>query len=185
VCQLLYIIIFVPYNLFKLFLVHKISAYKYIYENGKNKWEKEKEKEFSASWAGGISAQPSAGAGGAGGPAGPREPETARRTPWARAHAPERGKERWRQGGGGRSAAGENRSSVIPTVVPRRWSGFEWMEWWQSTSGGRGSRRWSQFGRWMPGVAVPRWVAGSTAVRPPVRPMGGKMRGENDVSCSG
>jgi hypothetical protein len=43
----------VPYNLFKLFLVHKISAYKYIYENGKKKWEKEKEKEFSASWAGG------------------------------------------------------------------------------------------------------------------------------------
>jgi hypothetical protein len=33
--------------------VHKISAYKYIYENGKKKWEKEKEKEFSASWAGG------------------------------------------------------------------------------------------------------------------------------------
>jgi hypothetical protein len=51
VCQLLYLIIFVPYNLFKLFLVHKISAY--IYENGKKKWEKEKEKEFSASWAGG------------------------------------------------------------------------------------------------------------------------------------
>jgi hypothetical protein len=42
--------------------VYKISAYKYIYENGKNKWEKEKEKEFSASWVGGISAQPSAGA---------------------------------------------------------------------------------------------------------------------------
>jgi hypothetical protein len=34
----------VPYNLFKLFFVHKISAYKYIYENGKKKWEKEKEK---------------------------------------------------------------------------------------------------------------------------------------------
>ena len=40
------IIIFVPYNLFKLFLVHKISTYKYICENGKKKWEKEKEKEF-------------------------------------------------------------------------------------------------------------------------------------------
>jgi hypothetical protein len=33
--------------------VHKISVYKYIYENGKRKWKKEKEKEFSASWAGG------------------------------------------------------------------------------------------------------------------------------------
>jgi hypothetical protein len=43
----------VPYNLFKLFLVHKISAYKYIYENRKKKWEKEKENEFQANWAGG------------------------------------------------------------------------------------------------------------------------------------
>jgi hypothetical protein len=57
VCQLLYIIIFVPYDLFKLFLVHKISIYKYIYENGKKKWKKEKEKEFLASWTGGILAQ--------------------------------------------------------------------------------------------------------------------------------
>jgi thymidylate synthase len=43
----------VPYNLFRLFLVHKISAYKYIYENGKKKWEKKKEKGFLASRAGG------------------------------------------------------------------------------------------------------------------------------------
>jgi hypothetical protein len=44
-----------PYNLFKLFLVHKISVneYIYIYENRKKKWKKEKEKGFSASWAGG------------------------------------------------------------------------------------------------------------------------------------
>jgi hypothetical protein len=42
----LYLIIFVPYNLFKLLLVHKISAYKYIYENGKKKWEKKKERDF-------------------------------------------------------------------------------------------------------------------------------------------
>jgi hypothetical protein len=46
VCQFLYLIIFVPYNLFKLFLVHKISSYKYIYENGKKKWEKKKRKVF-------------------------------------------------------------------------------------------------------------------------------------------
>jgi hypothetical protein len=54
---LLDIIIFVPYNFFKLFLVHKISIYEYIYENRKKKWKKEKEKEFRANWAGGILAQ--------------------------------------------------------------------------------------------------------------------------------
>jgi hypothetical protein len=53
VCHFLYLIILVPYNLFGLFLVHKISAYKYIYENGEKKWEKKKKKEFPASWAGG------------------------------------------------------------------------------------------------------------------------------------
>jgi hypothetical protein len=49
VCKFLYFIIFVPYNLFRLFLVHKILASKYICENG----EKEKRKDFPASWAGG------------------------------------------------------------------------------------------------------------------------------------
>jgi hypothetical protein len=34
VCHFLYLIIFAPYNLFKLFLVHKISSYNSIYENG-------------------------------------------------------------------------------------------------------------------------------------------------------
>jgi hypothetical protein len=43
----------VPYNLFKLFLVHKISVNEYIYENRKKKWKKEKEKGFLASWVGG------------------------------------------------------------------------------------------------------------------------------------
>jgi hypothetical protein len=66
VCHFLYLIILVPYNLFRLFLVHKISAHKYIYENGEKKWEKKKKKEFPASWAegggGGISAHPGAGA---------------------------------------------------------------------------------------------------------------------------
>jgi hypothetical protein len=52
VCHFLYLIILVPYNLFGLFLVHKILAYKYIYENGEKKWEKKK-KEFPVSWAGG------------------------------------------------------------------------------------------------------------------------------------
>jgi hypothetical protein len=66
--------------------------------------------------------------------------------------------------GVGRSVAGENRSPVNPTTVPRRWSGSGWTGWWQSTSGGRGSQRWSQFDRWMPGVAGPRWVAGARGV---------------------
>jgi hypothetical protein len=52
-CHFLYLVILVPYNLFRLFLVHKISAYKYIYKNGEKKWEKKKKKEFPASWAGG------------------------------------------------------------------------------------------------------------------------------------
>jgi hypothetical protein len=51
VCHFLYLIILVPYNLFELFLVHKILAYKYIYENGEKKWQKKKKKEFPASWA--------------------------------------------------------------------------------------------------------------------------------------
>jgi hypothetical protein len=33
-------------NLFRLFLVHKTLIYAFIYENRKNKWEKEKEKGF-------------------------------------------------------------------------------------------------------------------------------------------
>jgi hypothetical protein len=53
---------FVPYNLFRLFSVHKISIYTHIYKNRKRKRKKKKEKDFLASWAGGNSAQPSAGA---------------------------------------------------------------------------------------------------------------------------
>jgi hypothetical protein len=63
----------VPYNLFKLFLVHKISSYNYICGNGKQKWEKKKKRDFLLAGPGGggvFSAQPSAGA--AGGPAGPQ-----------------------------------------------------------------------------------------------------------------
>jgi hypothetical protein len=78
----------VPYNLFKLFLVHKISVYEYIYENRKKKWKKEKEKEFSGSWTGGRfrpsergqATQPAHGGA-----------EWRGRTPWVRAHASERG----------------------------------------------------------------------------------------------
>jgi hypothetical protein len=86
----------VPYNLFKLFLGHKISAYNYICENGKRKWEKKKRKGFSASWAGGgvFLAQPSARAAAlASSPLGPPAGETV----WGRRrgagpHAKERGK---------------------------------------------------------------------------------------------
>jgi hypothetical protein len=42
---------FLPYNLFRLFLVHKISIYAFIYENRKRKKKKEKRKGFSVSWA--------------------------------------------------------------------------------------------------------------------------------------
>jgi hypothetical protein len=51
----------VPYNLFKLFLVHKISAYKYIYENGKKKWEKKKKWEFLLAGPGGDFGPPGRG----------------------------------------------------------------------------------------------------------------------------
>jgi hypothetical protein len=163
----------VPYNLFKLFLVHKISAYKFIYENGKMKWEKEKEKEFQVNRARGILAWSGAGARrrgqmGLDGPRGARDGATDVVGAGPRARE---GEGRRRQGGGGgeRSAAGENRSPVNPTVVPRRWSGSGWTGWWQSTSGGRGSRRWGQFDQWRPRVAGPRRVAGAR---------GGEVAGE-------
>ena len=165
-CQLLYIIIFVPYNLFKLFLVHKISAYKYICENGKKKWEKEKEKEFQANWVEGDFGPVGRGRA-ASWPIGPRRPTRSRDGaadavgvgPRAR-----EGKGRRRQGERRAVRAGENRSPVNPTAVPRRWPGSTWMEWWQSTSGGRGSRRWSQFGQRVPGVAGP-WRGGGCSRR--------------------
>jgi hypothetical protein len=83
-----------------------------------------------------------------------------------RGHGPtrQRGKGEIASGRGGRSAAGENRSPVNPTAVPRRWPGSTWMEWWQSMSGGRGSRRWSQFGQRVPGVAGP-WRGGGCSRR--------------------
>jgi hypothetical protein len=154
----------VPYNLFKLFLVHKISAYKYTYENGK-KWEKEKEKEFQVNRAGGNFGPVGRAARGVAAKwaqMAHEERGTARQTPWARVHAPEReGGDGVRGEGGGRSAAGENRSPVNPTAVPRRWSGSGWTGWWQSTSGGRGSQRWGQFDWWRPRVVGPRWAAGA------------------------
>jgi hypothetical protein len=51
----------VPYSLFKLFLVHKISTYNYIYENGKKKWEKKKRREFLLAGPGGDLGPPGRG----------------------------------------------------------------------------------------------------------------------------
>jgi hypothetical protein len=58
----------VPYNLFKLFLVHKISAYKYIYENGKRK---KKRNSQLAEPGGNFGPAERGRARGAGGPLGP------------------------------------------------------------------------------------------------------------------
>jgi hypothetical protein len=62
VCHFLYLIILVPYNLFGLFLVHKISAYKYIYEMGKRNGKRKRKREFQLAGPGGISAHPGASA---------------------------------------------------------------------------------------------------------------------------
>jgi hypothetical protein len=94
----------VPYNLFKLFLVHKISAYKYICENGKKKREKEKEKEFQVNRAGGVSAWSGARCRGQMGPVGPRgAKDGVADTVGAGPRAREGGGRR-RQGGGRRRA---------------------------------------------------------------------------------
>jgi hypothetical protein len=90
VCQLLYIIIFVPYNLFKLFLVHKISVYKYIYvKMGKRIGKRKKKKNSQLAGRGGF--RPSER--GRGQAAQPAHGGAARhgRTPWAWAHASARG----------------------------------------------------------------------------------------------
>jgi hypothetical protein len=105
----------VPYNLFKLFLVHKISAYKYIYENGKKKWEKKKERVFLLAGPGEILAHlgVSACTDAVGGPLGPSAGETAGNGAVARAHTSARGggltawSRRWRGGADRGSAAGE------------------------------------------------------------------------------
>jgi hypothetical protein len=93
----------VPYNLFKLFLVHKISIYKYIYENRNKKWKKEKERGFSASWARGGFRPSERGRRQAAQPAH-KGAEQRGRTPWVWAHVSARGGgndvERATEGGG-------------------------------------------------------------------------------------
>jgi hypothetical protein len=63
VCHFLYLITLVPYNLFRLFLVHKISAYKYIYmKMGKRNRKRKRRRNFQLARTGGISAHPGASA---------------------------------------------------------------------------------------------------------------------------
>ena len=72
------IIIFVPYNLFRLFLVHKISNICIYMKIGKRNGKKEKGKEFPANWAEEeILAQRARVRAWAGGPAGSRRSGTA------------------------------------------------------------------------------------------------------------
>jgi hypothetical protein len=90
----------VPYNLFRLFLVHKISIYAFIYENRK------KEKDFLANWAEGDFG-PTGGARvatQAGGPARPASESGVGTTSWARADVLARGEKNVVRGvtGGGR-----------------------------------------------------------------------------------
>ena len=63
-----------PYKLFKLFLVHKISAYNYICENGKRNGKRKKKRNSRLTGPGGILAWSGAGARDRGqlGPDGPR-----------------------------------------------------------------------------------------------------------------
>jgi hypothetical protein len=86
---LLDIIILVPYNLFRLFLVHKISIYIHIYKKMEKKRTKEKDKEFSVSWA--------RGGGGEFGPAGAHARGRAGRRPtWPASRGTTRGRRRGR-----------------------------------------------------------------------------------------
>jgi hypothetical protein len=173
VCQVLNIIV-----LCSLIYLDYFWCIKYQYMNlymkiGKRNGKKKRKRDFPANWAGGISAQPRrvrARPRGRAAQSATEEGNGAGTAPWARGHAPERGGGngvRW-----GRRAVhdGENWSPVNPTVVPRRWSGSASMEWLQSMRGGRGLRRWGQFGWWTLRMAGPRRVAGSAAVRSPMRP---------------
>jgi hypothetical protein len=75
-------------------LMHKISAYNYIYENRKKKWEKKKRREFLLAGPGGDFGPPGrecARAGAAGVPASPSAREMAGDGAVARAHTSARG----------------------------------------------------------------------------------------------
>jgi hypothetical protein len=119
---------------------------------------KEKEKEFPARWAGGVSAQPSASAraGAAGGPAGPRRSGTARAD--AVGAGPRVSERRGLTAGSGAGGGvnGSARPPVMPAAFLRRDPGFATGKWWRGTGGGSGSWGWGQFDRRRPRVAGPR-----------------------------
>jgi hypothetical protein len=135
----------VLYNLFRLFLVHKISAYKHICENGEKKWEKKKEKVFLASWARGGDFGPlGASARARLRPSWPScEGATAGNGAVARAHKPgrERGLTALTATEGGEISTGV-RPAANPAAALRRWSGPLPGKRWRSTGGCRGSRGW-------------------------------------------
>jgi hypothetical protein len=72
--------------------VHKISAYKYICENGKKKWERKKKRNSRLTGQGGFRPGQARARGVAAKWAHTAHEErgTARQTPWAWAHMPER-----------------------------------------------------------------------------------------------
>jgi hypothetical protein len=80
----------VPYNLFRLFLVHKISIYVYIYINRKRKEEKRKGIS-SASWVKGDFGPAECARARPGGPLGPPAGNDMGTASWAWAHVPEEG----------------------------------------------------------------------------------------------
>jgi hypothetical protein len=142
---------FVPYKLFRSFLVHKIS----IYICRKRKRRKEKGKGILISWAkGGILAQPSAGSRHLGrmGPGGPQGGGTARTDDVSMGpRARERG---GLTASGGLMGQGENRSGSGKTnrrrgsaAVLRRGSDSRWSGRWATVARGRGSWWRGQFGR--------------------------------------
>jgi hypothetical protein len=93
---ILILIIFVPYNLFRLFLVHKISASKYIYENGKRNGKRKRRKDFQLAGPGGGDFGPArrerARSRAGKRPLGPPAGETAGNDAVAWAHMPGRGR---------------------------------------------------------------------------------------------
>jgi hypothetical protein len=161
----------VPYNLFRLFLVHKILASKYICENRKKKREKKKRRDFPASWAGGgfrsswrkrararfRPTWPSR--------AGRRRGTALRRGP-ARQRGGADGVNDMEGGAGARPGSGRRRA-------PRRFSAVGPVLWW-----GNGGEAWAGdgvtgVGRILPagaygGRSAARWRV-PAAVMPPVR----------------
>jgi hypothetical protein len=161
VCHFLYLIIFVPYNLFELFLVHKILAYNSICENGKRN-EKIKRKRVSclARPEGGISAHPGANA--------RARARLAAQLAQQRGTAGEQRCDAGptcQRGGGGLTARAVTKGGGGRPWFDRRWesaavlrrgSGSAVGRWWCGTGGGRRSQGWGQFDRRGPRAAGPR-----------------------------